>query len=145
MKEYNLILDQAVLDEYTAFYFSQHPKAHKIPIEHPWHPSVNQWFILQRMSMNALKQKWKDFGVWWVNKLGLSSLKLDNYSMEFTVYFPTKARHDPDNQTPKFLMDAFTEAGLIVDDDDKHMHELVLRCRYDKEHPRTEIKIIKEN
>ena len=57
MGQIKLVLDNDVLEKYNKYYFSQHPKAHKIPIEKPWHPSINQWFILKRMPLNALKQK----------------------------------------------------------------------------------------
>ena len=92
--------------------------------------------------MNALKQKWKDFGVWWLTILGYKDMKLDSFDIVETVYFNSKRRHDVDNQVPKFLLDSFTEAGFIVDDDEKHLHSLTLKTAYDKENPRTEIEII---
>lgn len=134
-----LILDNSVLEKYNTYYFKLHPKAKKIPIEKPQHPSINQWCILPRIQMNALKQKWKDFGCWWIRDLGLQDLMLDDFEMVFTTYFNTKRRHDVDNLSPKFLLDAFTESGFIVDDDEKHLHSLTLKTGYDKENPRTEI------
>ena len=89
--------------------------------------------------MNALKQRWKDFGVWWINKLGYSSLLLEKFEMIFITYMPTKRRIDPDNTVPKFILDAFTEAGMIVDDDGTHLLSLTLKTGYDKDNPRTEI------
>jgi len=142
MKTIKLVLDQVVLDQYTDYYFKLHPKAKKKPIEHPYHPSINTWCILPRIQMNALKQKWKDFGVWWLTILGYKDMKLDSFDIVETVYFNSKRRHDVDNQVPKFLLDSFTEAGFIVDDDEKHLHSLTLKTAYDKENPRTEIEII---
>jgi len=142
MTTIKLVLDQAVLDQYTDYYFKLHPKAKKKPIEHPYHPSINTWCILPRIQMNALKQKWKDFGVWWLTILGYKDMKLDSFDIVETVYFNSKRRHDVDNQVPKFLLDSFTEAGFIVDDDEKHLHSLTLKTAYDKENPRTEIEII---
>ena len=72
------------------------------------------------------------------------SMKLENFEMEFTVYMPTKRRSDNDNFIPKFWLDGFTESGVIVDDDNKHLTKLVLMSGYDKDHPRTEI-VIKVN
>lgn len=137
--EYKLILDQTVIDEYTEYYFKSHPRAKKIPIPHPYHESINTWFIMPRPQMNALKQRWKDFGVWWINKLGYSSLLLEKFEMIFITYMPTKRRIDPDNTVPKFILDAFTEAGMIVDDDGTHLLSLTLKTGYDKDNPRTEI------
>ena len=55
-----------VIDKYNAYYFSQHPRAKKKQIEHPYHPSINVWSIKPRIQMNALKQTWKQFIMWWI-------------------------------------------------------------------------------
>lgn len=136
-----LILDNEVLLKYEQYYFEQHPRAHKKPIPKPYHPSINEWFIKKRPELNALKQKWKDFIVWWIKDLGYEDKKLNKVKMTFTVYFPTHMRHDVDNQVPKFILDGFVEAGLIPDDDEEHLTELTLRTGYDKNNPRTEILI----
>jgi Holliday junction resolvase RusA-like endonuclease len=139
VEEIKLIIDDALLDEYADYYFKKHPRARKKPIEKPWHPSINQWMILPRIQMNALKQKWKDFGVWWIEKLGYTDMMLRSFDMTFTVFRNTRRRVDPDNCCPKMILDSFTESGFIVDDDGKHLHSLTLKTDYDKEYPRTEI------
>lgn len=136
-----LILDQSLLSEYYMHYFSLHPKAKKLPIEAPKHPSINQWVILPRIQMNALKQRWKDFGCWWIRKEGYENMRLEDFEMTFTVYMPTRRRADPDNTVPKFILDAFVESGFIVDDDGLHLKSLTLKTGYDKKNPRTEIEI----
>lgn len=140
-----LTLDQAVLDIYNKYYFIEHPKAKKAPIEHTYHPSINTWCILPRIQMNALKQKWKDFVKFWIKLEKLENRQLDNFDIVLTVYFNTKRRHDVDNQVPKFILDGLTEAGFIVDDDEKHLHSLTLKTGYDKDNPRTEIEVILHN
>ena len=55
MEEIKIVIDQDTLDRYDKFYFRCHPKAKKLPIERPRHPSINEWFILPRPQMNALK------------------------------------------------------------------------------------------
>lgn len=137
--EYKLVLDQTVLDRYNQYYFKKHPRAIKVPIDRPIHPSTNQWMRLQRMAMNTLKQKWKDLCIWWIKDLGYENLMLDQFTMAFKIYMPSKRRSDPDNVAPKFLLDGFTESGFIVDDDGLHMRELILSTDYDKDNPRTEI------
>lgn len=137
-KTITLVLDNSVLERYNEYYFTQHPKAKKVPIEKPRHPSINQWCILPRIQMNALKQKWKDFGVWWLNDIGYAGMMLDDFDVTVVVYFETKRRHDVDNQIPKFCLDFWTESGFIVDDDEKHLHSLTLKTGYDKDNPRTE-------
>lgn len=136
-----LILDNKVLERYNTYYFLEHPRAKKKPIEKPYHPSINTWCILPRIQMNALKQKWKDFVCFWMKLEKLENKKLDNFDIAITVFFDTKRRHDVDNQVPKFILDGFTEAGFIVDDDEKHLHSLTLKTGYDKENPRTEIEV----
>ena len=136
-----LILDNKVLERYNTYYFLEHPRAKKKPIEKPYHPSINTWCILPRIQMNALKQKWKDFVCFWMKLEKLENKKLDSFNITITVFFDTKRRHDVDNQVPKFILDGFTEAGFIVDDDEKHLHSLTLKTGYDKENPRTEIEV----
>ena len=137
-----LILDNDTLDRYAEFYFQQHPRARKKPIAHPYHPSMNTWCIMPRPRMNALKQIWKDFGVWWMIDQGANQLKLSGCTMCVTTFFNTKRRHDVDNTCPKFLIDGLVEGGLFQDDDEGCVKELVLKTGYDKYNPRTEIEII---
>ena len=141
MTELNLVLDQKVLDEYNAYYFKKYPRRSKAPIEHPYHESINKWFVMQRPQMNALKQRWKEFCIWWIENLGLSEKKLDQFEMTFTTYMPTKRRIDPDNTVPKMILDGLVESGFIIDDDGRHLRSLTLKTDYDKERPRTEINI----
>lgn len=142
MEVYTLILDDNLLEEYNEYYFKKHPRARKVPIPKPRHPSMNEWMILRRTQMNALKQRWKEFGVWWINKLGYQDKKLENFEVEETVYMDSRRRADADNFTAKFLHDSFTESGFIIDDDYKHFRKLTMMVDYDKEWPRTEIKVI---
>ena len=112
-----LTLDNDVVEKYNKKYFFEHPRAKKEPITKPYHPSINTWMILPRIQMNALKQKWKDFVRFWVKLNNLEKRQLDNFDLVVTVFFDTRRRHDCDNQIPKFILDGFTESGLIVDDD----------------------------
>lgn len=141
-RKIKLILDNDVVDRYNQYYFSQHPRAKKKQIEHPYHPSINIWSIKPRIQMNALKQSWKDFIIWWIKDLGYENRKLDNVEIIYDIYHPTKRRTDPDNYTPKFIHDGFVESGFLVDDDREHLHSLTIRCHVDKNNPRTEIEII---
>lgn len=141
MDEIKLIFDNTTLEEYSAYYFTQHPRAHKKPIGHPYHESINTWMIMKRPQMNALKQKWKDFITWFIGTQGLSNLRINECELSFIVYYPTSRRHDVDNSTPKFVIDGLCESGLIVDDDCKIIKKLTLECGYDKDRPRTEIMI----
>lgn len=136
-----LIIDEDTLKNYNEYYFDKYPKRKVPPITKPTHPSINVWFIMPRPQMNALKGKWKDFIVWFVEQEKLSNLNIENCSIESISYLKTRIRADCDNMSPKFIIDGLVEAGLIVDDDYKHVHSLTLKVGYDRDHPRTEILI----
>lgn len=142
MEHLKLILDKDVVDRYNEYYFQRHPKAKKKAIAHSFHPSINSWMILPRIQMNALKQKWKEFIVFWIRELGFENLHLERFEMIFTAYMPTKRRVDCDNTVPKFILDGFVQSGFIVDDDCRHLEALTLKAGYDKDNPRTEITVI---
>lgn len=136
-----LVIDDDTLNKYNFYYFNKYPKRKVPPITKPTHPSINSWFIMRRPEMNALKGKWKEFVIWFVEEEGLLNLKIDSCTMEFTSYLKTKIRADCDNMSPKFIIDGLVAAGLIIDDDYKHIHSLTLKVGYDKDHPRTEMVI----
>ena len=141
ISEIKLVIDNNVLQKYNEYYFKKYPKRKKAPIESPTHPSINKWMIMKRPQMNDLKQKHKDFIVWFVEENNLTNKKIEKCSMTFISYFKTKIRKDVDNTVPKFTLDGIAESGLIIDDDSLHLESLTLKCGYDKEWPRTEIYI----
>lgn len=142
MNNIKLVINEEVLNRYEKHYFKKHPRAYKKPIDKPYHPSINTWMILKRPIMNALKQKWKDFIVWWINDIGLQDKKIEICEMVFTTYMPTRRRADCDNTVPKFILDGLSESGFIVDDSSSHVRSLTLKVGYDKNNPRTEIEVI---
>lgn len=139
MKKIKLIFDDKTLQEYEKYYFELHPKAKKKPIEHPYHESINIWMIMKRPMMNALKQRWKDFIVWFVETRGYSNLHIDKCELSFSTFYLTRRRHDVDNSTPKFVIDGLVESGFIVDDSSNHISKITLECYVDPDRPRTEI------
>ena len=139
--ELTLTITNQIVTEYNNYYFSCHPKARKPPIKTPCHPSINVWMILKRPIMNALKQKWKDFMVWFVEYLGYTNMIIVECEIICTTYFKTRIRHDTDNTVPKFILDGLVESCLLIDDDEKHLTSLTLKCGYDKDNPRTELLI----
>lgn len=130
---------------YEKYYFAEHPRAKKKPIANPYHESINTWMILPRMQMNALKQKWKDFLIWYVHDIGFDSKNIQECEIAFCTYYKTNMRHDIDNSVPKFMLDGLVCGGLVADDDMKHIKKLTLECAVDKQRPRTEITIIYED
>lgn len=134
-----IVIDEDALKRYEQHYFALHPRARNKPIKQPRHESINQWMILKRPAMNALKQRWKDFIIWLANDLGIAGSQINKCEITHTVYFSTNQRHDSDNTVPKFILDGLVESGVIIDDDSKHITKLTLQCGVDKENPRTEI------
>jgi len=96
---------------------------------------------MKRPMMNALKQRWKDFIVWFVDSQGYTNLRIKKCEMQFDTFYMTDRRHDVDNSVPKFLIDGLCQGGFIVDDDSKHILSLTLKCHVDRQRPRTEITI----
>lgn len=136
-----LVIDTEVMREYYDVYFQIHPKAQKVPLPYPYHESINKWMIMKRPMMNALKQKWKDFIVWFVANQGYANLRISRCDIEFRTFYSTNRRHDTDNSCPKFIIDGLCESGLIIDDDSNHIASLTLKCFVDRDRPRTEIYI----
>lgn len=139
MEKIQITIDGSALERYEKVYFAKHPKARKSPIANPYHESINQWFIMKRPMMNALKQRWKDFICWLMEEQGYAGRGVERCTMKFTTYYKTNRRHDTDNSVPKFILDGFSESGFIVDDDSKHLTSLTLECYVDAANPRTEI------
>lgn len=146
MKTIRLVFDEETLRRYEEeCYFVRHPKAKKKPLEHPYHESINVWMIMKRPMMNALKQKWKDFMVWFIEDQGYTNLRIERCELICTTYYPNNRRHDVDNSVIKFEIDGMVDAGFLVDDDSRHLESLTLKCGVDIERPRTEILVkIKE-
>ena len=63
--------------------------------------------------MNALKQRWKDFIVWFIENKGYSNLHIEKWDLRFTTYYPNNRRHDVDNSCPKFILDGLCESCLF--------------------------------
>lgn len=58
--------------------------------------------------------------------------------VQIAYFFRDRRRHDSDNYAGKFLLDGLTQAGVIADDDLKHI-TVEISGKYDKNNPRTEI------
>ena len=68
---------------------------------------------------------------------------IDKAIVQLTYYFPDRKRRDPDNYSGKMVLDGLVKAGIITDDSFGHI-QLLLAAGYDRDNPRTEIKITKQ-
>lgn len=133
-----IVIDKKDVEAYCAEYKLLHPNSRIAPIKAPSHPSINEWMIKARPAMNSMKQKWKEFAVWIVREYGWENEYIKSCDLIFTTYFNNKRRRDNDNYTPKFIMDGFVDAGLLLDDSSSVVKSLTIKCDYDKENPRME-------
>ena len=81
----------------------------------------------------------------WLIKAALTKVKkpkepYQKALVEITYYFKKRGRRDPDNFSGKFLLDPLVREGVLIDDSFDNV-ELRLKGDFDKENPRTEIKI----
>ena len=136
-----LVIDNAALEKYEKVYFAEHPRAKKKPIAHPYHESINQWMIMKRPQMNALKQRWREFVAWLIAQSEYRDIHIEQCELSFITYYGTARRHDIDNGCPKFIIDGLCENGFIIDDDSKHITSMKMQCFVDTENPRTEIEV----
>lgn len=141
MQVIKLVINNAALEDYEKVYFAKHPRAKKKPIAHPYHESINQWMIMKRPQMNALKQRWKEFIAWFIENSEYKDTHIEQCELRFITYYGTARRHDIDNGCPKFILDGLCENGFIIDDDSKHITSLTMQCFVDTENPRTEIEV----
>lgn len=133
-KPIKITIDENLLKiYYNNYYFIKYPKRKKRPISEPLFPTLNSWIILPRMSMNTLKQNWKEFGEWVVNYYNYNDLNIEDCSICFEHTFKTKKRRDPDNYVPKFFLDAMVSAKMITDDSLNVIKQLNLVCKYGEE------------
>lgn len=105
-------------------------------------PSLNKFAgRANTWEYRAAKKRWTDAVLLACRMSGeMPGKPLERARVEIVYFFPTKSRHDADNYAGKFLLDGLTKAGVIVDDDLKHI-TTTIRGEYDKERPRTEIEI----
>lgn len=137
-KEITIIIDNDTIDRYNYIYFKDHPRAKKFPIPSPQHPSINTYTRMSYQAANNLKQKWKDFIIWVIEDYGYDGMQIDCCEIEYRTFFYQDRDHDLDNISPKYIFDGFVAAGLIVDDNFRHVKKIIIECDIDKEHPRME-------
>jgi len=102
-------------------------------------PSLNKFAGRKNdREYQAVKREWKELVYYICKQQRYETLK--RAIVTVTYFFPTRARHDPDNYAGKLIMDGLTAAGAIADDSFDCI-ELRLRGDYDKANPRTEIEI----
>jgi crossover junction endodeoxyribonuclease RusA len=105
-------------------------------------PSLNKFAGRKNYwEYRKVKEEWKELVYYTCKQQKYETL--NKAIVTVTYFFPTRARHDPDNFNSKWIMDGLTAAGVILDDSFDCI-ELRLRGGYDKVNPRTEIEVESE-
>ena len=139
MEKLKIVIAWQDVDAFNARYFAAHPRAKNKPIKKPQHPSLNETMIGNNMKINQMKQNWKDFMLFILERDGLLGANIDRCVIEYVTYFGDNRVHDADNITPKFILDGLVAGGFLVADDINHIRELRIIGDRDKENPRIEI------
>lgn len=152
-QEWVFVLDVPLMQEYWDYYSKAHPRAKNHPLKSsgkiknlvPYPLSQN---ILRNMGFqqyNSVKQKWSDFIIWYVSKLGYENLQLENVEVYIDFYFGDRRSRDiTDNYNLKFINDGFVNCGFLKDDNCRVLQKAHYSyCGIDKEYPRTIIKFVR--
>lgn len=126
---------------FNRLYFIEHPRSEKPPIRGPQHPSINEYINMNMYARNRSKHMWNDFVVKLLEDRGLTNMKIKKCNVIYRTFVKDRRRHDPDNITPKFIFDAFVEAGFIEDDNMEHILSLTIEMARDFQNPRIEFEI----
>ncbi len=109
----------------------------------PIPPSVNHLYGIACKGGHAIKYKkqdakdlMEDYG-WQIKQQTRRNIYTEPLSLDITIYFGDRRRHDVDN-VQKFLLDSMTG---IVYEDDSQIWDLTIRKRIDIENPRVEISV----
>lgn len=101
-------------------------------------PSINRFAGKENAwEYRNTKQEWTNV-VYLKAKAAHLQHPFERATVNLLYFFPDNRRHDPDNYAGKFLLDGLTKAGVIKDDDFRHIN-LVIAGDVDRKNPRTEI------
>jgi Holliday junction resolvase RusA-like endonuclease len=141
-----IIIDENVLKKYKKYYFEKYPGRRTFPLDKPFPPSLNKFIAMRRMAQNNLKQKYKEFAIWLASYYNIANLNIEKAIFKYTFFFPDRRRRDFDNLllSPKFFNDGFVLAGVLVDDNGERLKLEFLPFEYDKDNPRLEIVLARE-
>lgn len=155
-KHFTIVIDRDIFAEYKKhyfslkensrkkkFYFFNNWKTKKKKIKYLYSPiSLNEIVPISSMQYSVIKHQWGDFGEWLAKKYGHKNKMYKNAIVEFRIFNETKIRKDCDNYSSKQLNDGlFSKSGMFEDDSYFFINPFIVGIDYDKEYPRTEIRI----
>ena len=145
------------MEEYDRHYFKNNPRAKKSYFKNNWKNkkikkvkylygvlSLNDLLSIDSMAYGNLKKRWGEFGVWLCEKYGHSNMNYKNAVVEYRIFSENNARKDIDNYIggAKLPNDGlFVKSGMFEDDCCIYINPFIGAIEYDKDNPRTEIRI----
>ena len=107
-------------------------------------PSLNKWSRMHWAKAAEIKKRW-EANIYYTSFNQRPKAPYRYAKVKITYYFKDHRRRDiVDNYSPKFLMDGLVKAKILEDDRTEYVGIPELVMAYDKERPRTEIKIEEE-
>ncbi len=104
-------------------------------------PSLNQILRMHYHKRDKENKRWAAIVAMFDNRR--KKIPLKKAKVKITYFFPDKRRRDPDNYSPKFIMDGLVAAAVIEDDSFDNV-ELTIIGKVDRQEPRTEIEVTDE-
>jgi len=154
---FTIIIDRDIMKEYDEMYFEKNPRSRKSWFKNNWKNkkikrvdylysplSLNQLLPIDSMAYGNLKKKWGDLGLFLAEKYNISNKNYKNAVVEYRVFSETRAKKDIDNLigASKILNDClFVKSGAFEDDNYTLLNPFIGSAEYDKNYPRTEIRI----
>ena len=154
---FTIVINREIVEQYDKEYFKKNPRSRKSWFKNNWKNkgiknvkylygvlSLNDLLPIDSMAYSNLKKKWGDFGLWLANYYGISNKNYKNAVVEYRVFSETRAKKDIDNLigASKIVNDClFVKSGAFEDDNYTLLNPFLGIAEYDKENPRTEIRI----
>jgi Holliday junction resolvase RusA-like endonuclease len=103
-------------------------------------PSWNKIMRMHQFAQNDEAKKWHAIVCMSAKQQGVKDRFIGKSRVTLEYHFDAAYRHDPDNYSGKFLMDGLVKAGILEDDDFKHV-ELTVRAGAKSKNPHVLIHI----
>lgn len=111
------------------------------------HPSLNDWTRLHYKKSWELKKYWEQLIGYKSNHITKDRdfTKIKKGLILIKYYFPNGNRRDPDNYTPKFILDGLVKAGILKDDSWRNITLVLEYPEFNADKEETEITIIERD
>jgi len=104
-------------------------------------PAINEWKSWHWTKYSREKARWSDAVLLLCRPLVPVEVGRQ-CAVEVEIRFADRRRHDPDNYTPKFLLDPLVAGGKLPDDDSRVIALLSLRCTPGSGAPGTLVRLL---